>query len=95
MAGDEIVVPEVVQIEEADERRVELHHAAAHRAGLAKVGREPDVAKPWIVETGKAPADRLSSDWSGEASSTTTTLHIADGLAATNSIAFATKAQLL
>ena len=59
MPGDEVVVPEVVRIEEADERRVELGHAAAQRAGLAEVGPELHVAKPRVAEAREAAPDDL------------------------------------
>jgi hypothetical protein len=77
--GDEVVVPEVVGIEEADERRVEFAHAAAERAGLAEVGPELHVAKPRVAEAREAAADDLVRHVV-EASSTTIDLQVAHGL---------------
>ena len=52
-------VPQVVRIEEADERRVQLGQAAPDRAALAEVRLELDVAKAAVVELRQARPDRL------------------------------------
>ena len=59
MSGDEVGVPQVVRIEEADERCVQLGQAAPDRAALAEVRFELDVAKAAVVELRQAGADGL------------------------------------
>jgi hypothetical protein len=55
----EILVPPVVGIEEADERRVQSGEAAPDRPGLSDVRVEADIVEPRIVEARQAIADFL------------------------------------
>ena len=59
VSGDEVVVPEVVGIEEADERRVELRQAAPDRTALPDIRLELDIAEARVIQPGKALPDRL------------------------------------
>jgi hypothetical protein len=94
MPGDEVVVPQVVGIEEADERRVELGQAAPDRAALTDVRLELEVAKAAVVELRQAGPDRLVGPVV-EASSTMTARMFRTLCRATDSMAFPTKSLLL
>ena len=43
---DEVFIPSVVGIKEADERRLQSGEAALDRAGLADIGVEADIVEP-------------------------------------------------
>jgi hypothetical protein len=59
VSGDEVVVPEVVGIEEADEGCVELRQATPDRAALPDIRLELDVAKARVIQVRQALPDRL------------------------------------
>ena len=59
VAGDEPLVPDVVEVEDADEGRIELGHAAPDRAGLPEIGTEADIAETRVVQLREASPNGL------------------------------------